>query len=390
MKSIRITLPEFPYIRCLYYAFLKLIDPYKANIRVVNNAVELEAKGDDIREVLSSAIDYAVELGNDYKQRNNLKSSFPLSGKNDEGIFTKLKVELGLSKDDDMLTALNKYSSKIKEIDDIQSAFNDNNKDNTYSPLQAFLLETYSLTRAPFFNSNYNHDLKMNLHQMMICAAGYIAARHSMYIVMKGKDKRRLTVLFLPLNLKVTKYDFYKAIREVPTFPGLSPEEAVILWIVLHLPEDFYEDILVLGVEEPGQSMQRQSMQPVSSITVSSEFLRRAERLKMLRDQSKPKPEVKELLEYALKKGITTKPQPEIDDAIEYVKLLYLAVQEGYEREILELALRSSRRETLLASTSRQDNAIRNRLNVARKARTVSKILLKEFGLIGWSIIDAQ
>jgi len=366
LKSVRITLPEFPYIRCLYYAFLKLIDPDKANIRVVNNAVELEAKGDDIRYVLSSAIEYAVELVNDYKQRSNLKSSFPLSG-NDEEIFTKLKVELGLS-EDDMLAALNKYSSKIKVIDDIQSAFND--KDNTYSPLQAFLLETYSRTRAPFFNSNYKHELKMNLHQMMICAAGYIAARHSMYIVMKGEDKKRLTVLFLPLNLKVTRYDFYRAIRKIPRFPGMSPEEAVILWIVLHLPEDFYEDILVLGVEEPGKSMQ-----PVSSITVSSEFLIRAKRLKMLRD----KPEVKELLEDALKKGMTTKPQPEIDDAIEYVKLLYLAVQEDYEKEILELALRSSRREALLASTSSKDNAIRGRLNVARKARTISKILLKEF-----------
>jgi hypothetical protein len=359
LKSVRITLPEFPYIRFLYYAFIKLIDSDKANIRVINNAVELEAKGGDIRDVLSSVIEYVVELS----KESDL--SFPLSG-NDKKIFKELKKELGLSENDDVLNTLNKYSSKIKGINDIQSAFEDNS--NTYSPLQAFLLETYSLTRAPFFNGNYKHDHLMNLHQMMICVAGYLASKHSSY---KGKDKKRITILFLPINLKVTRYNFYRIIRDIPNPYGMSPEEALILWIALHLPKDFYEDILVLGVEEPGQSMQ-----PVSSITVSSEFLRRAERrLEMLREDYKDL--VKELLSYALRKESEVKPQPGIDDAIEYVKLLYLAVQEGYEKEILELALRSSRREALLASTSSQDNAIRDRLNVARKARTISKILLE-------------
>ena len=369
MKSIRIELPELPYLRCLYYAFIKLIDLDYADIRVVNNTVEVEARGDDIRPVLSEAIKYAVELGKDYEQRG-LRSEFPLSGNDKKSKnFKNLLNTLGLNMTDNMLNALDKYSSMIKCINFnvLQQALA--NKSNAeFSPFQAFLLETYSLTRAPFFNGEYKHELKMNLHQMMICTAGYIAARHSGHMVMQGKDKKFITVLFLPINLKVTRYDFYKNIRKIDGLPGLSPEEAVILWIALHLPKDFNEDILVLGVEEPGRSMQL-----VSSITISNEFLLRAERLEKLREQQE---HVKELLRYALKKGV--KPQPEIDDAIEYVKLLYLAVQEGYEREMLELALRSSRKEASLTSTSSQDNTIKNRIKVTRIARKISAILLKE------------
>ena len=369
MKSIRIELPELPYLRCLYYAFIKLIDLDYADIRVVNNTVEVEARGDDIRPVLSEAIKYAVELGKDYEQRG-LRSEFPLSGNDKKSKnFKNLLNTLGLNMTDNiMLNALEKYSSMIKCINFniLQQALA--NQINADSPFQAFLLETYSLTRAPFFNGKYKHKLEMNLHQMMICTAGYIASRHSGHMVMQGKDKKFITVLFLPINLKVTRYDFYKNIRKIDGLPGMSPEEAVILWIALQLPKDFNEDILVLGVEEPGQSMQ-----PVSSITISNEFLLRAKRLEKLREQQE---RVKELLRYALRKGVER--QPEIDDAIEYVKLLYLAVQEGYEREMLELALRSSRKEASLTSTSSQDNTIKNRIKVTRIARKISAILLKE------------
>jgi hypothetical protein len=293
-----------------------------------------------------------------------------LSG-NDKKIFEKLKTVLSLGKDVSILNALEQYSSIIERINvNILQQALANQSNVKCSPFQAFLLETYSLTRAPFFNGKYKHKLKMNLHQMMICTAGYIAARHSGHMVMQGKDKKFITVLFLPINLKVTRYDFYKNIRKIDGLPGLSPEEAVILWIALHLPKDFNEDILVLGVEEPrGQK----PMQLVSSITISNEFLLRAKRLEKLREQQE---RVKELLRYALRKGVER--QPEIDDTIEYVKLLYLAVQEGYEREMLELALRSSRREASLTSTSSQDNTIKNRIKVARIARKISALLLKE------------
>jgi len=363
LKSIRIELPELPYLRCLYYAFIKLIDLDYADIRVVNNAVEVEARGDDIRPVLSKAIKYAIELGKDYEQRR-LRSEFPLSG-NDKKIFEKLKLVLSLGKHSNILNALENYSSIIERINvNILQQAPANQSNVEFSPFQAFLLETYSLTRAPFFNGEYKHKLKMNLHQMMICIAGYIAARHSTSRI----GDKSLTVMFLPINLKVTKSDFYMTIRNnITELPGMSPEEAVILWIALHLPKDFNEDMLVLGVEEPGQSMQL-----VSSITISNEFLLRAERLEKLREQQE---HVKELLRYALKKGV--KPQPEIDDAIEYVKLLYLAVQEGYEREMLELALRSSRREALLAYTNSQDTTIRRRKEIARRARMISTRLLK-------------
>jgi hypothetical protein len=367
LKSIRIELPELPYLRCLYYAFIKLIDLDYADIRVVNNAVEVEARGDDIRPVLSKAIKYAIELGKDYEQRR-LRSEFPLSG-NDKKIFEKLKTALRLGKDGSILNALEEYSSIIERINvnKLQEALA-NQSNAEFSLFQAFLLETYSLTRAPFFNGEYEHGLKMNLYQMMICIAGYIAARHSTSSI----GDKSLTVLFLPINLKVTRSDFYRIIRNsITELPGMSPEEAVILWIALHLPKDFNEDILVLGVQEPGQSMQ-----VVSSITISNEFLLRAERLEKLREQQK---DVRELLKYALMKGKSKriKPQPEIDDAIEYVKLLYLAVQKGFENEMLELALRSSRREALLAYTNSQDTTIRSRKEIARIARMISTHLLK-------------
>ncbi len=362
MKSIRISLPEFSYIRYLYYAFLKLIDSDKADIKVLNNAVEISAKGEDIRPVLSSAIEYAIELGRDYTQRG-FKAVFPMSG-NDKKIFQGLLKELNLS-NSDMLTALERYADIIKGMNSDELSALERGYDAKFSPFQAFLLEIYSFTRAPFFDSNYKHQLSMNLHQIMICTAGYIAAR----CIRSKIGDNYVTVLILPLNLKVTRYDFYKSIRDsIVELPGMSPEEAVILWIALHLPNDFFEDILLICVDEPGQSIK-----PISTIAISNDFWLRATRLRMLREQEYYVKEIKELLRNALKKGIRA--QPEIDDAIEYVKLLYLAVQKGFEREILELALRSSRRETLLASTSSQDTT--SRKEIARKARIISRVLLK-------------
>jgi len=366
LKSIRISLPDLQYIRYLYYSFIKLVDTDKAEVRVLDKAVELVAKGDDIRPVLRSTIMHAVELGRDYKERK-FGSDFPLSG-NDKKIFKELLNELGLSGNNiNMLKALEEYAETIIKIDgnELKSAFE--SYSTRLSPLQAFLLETYSLTRAPFFDSKYEHKPKMNLHQMMICSAGYIAARCSRSRI--GEDA--VAVLVLPLNLKVTRYDFYKNIREiVKELPGMSPEEAVILWIALHIPNDFSEDMLILCVKEPGQSIQL-----VSSITVSSDLLLRATRLNTLREKGEYVVErLKMLLRDALTKG--ARPKPEIDDAIEYVKLLYLAVQEGYENEILELALRSSRREASLASANSNDVVRRRR--IATSARLISDILLKE------------
>ncbi len=363
MRSIKIKLPDSPYLRSLYLAFIKLIDKDYANIRPLYDTVEIEAKDNDIRPVLSSAIKYAIELGTHHKNRD-LPIDFPLSA-NDNKIKKKLMKELKLSEQDSMLSALEEYSKIIegKNVKELKNALLSNNGD--LSPFNVFLLELYQYTRAPFFNGKHKHGLKMNMHQMLICTAGYMAARHCR----SSKGDESITVLILPINLRVTNYDFYRNLRDsIGKLPGTSPEEAVILWFALHLHNDFLEDIIILGIKEPIGN--KKSIELVASIPLNLNelWLRSGKRLEILKSKQE---DIKILLEYALKKG--TKPQPKIDDAIEYVKLLYLAIQ-GFERERLELALRASRREVVLAFKDNKEEE-KKRMYVAKIAREISQLL---------------
>jgi hypothetical protein len=368
LKSIKIGLPPWPYLRQLYVSFVKLIELDYADINFIQDGLEIVARGPDVRAVLSRAFKYAAELGADYRQRG-FNNAFPLSGNDVKGPWVKLLQALGLPREASVEQLLSKYSDTITDVEpnELQRALYPYTTEGDLAPLQAFLLEFYALTRGPFFDGSYKLKLRMNLHQLLLCIAGYVAARHVRVLV----DRKFAAVLMLPMGLGITRYDFYRNLRNnIERLPGLKPDEAVILWVALKVPEDFPEDIMVLAIEEPGGQKQAS---PVSSIPVHiTEMRARAgDALKRLRHLS----EVYELLRAALSRGIAMAGRkPEIDDATEYVKLLFLALQ-GFERERLELELRAARREAA-TSLALSDRAARERHRLAQIARKVAQELI--------------
>lgn len=373
MKKIKIGLPNLPYLRHLYFAFLKLIDYDIARLTFIDRGVELEAEGPDIRPVLKKAFKKVIELSRDYTQRG-LRKEFPITAnelgstgrKSSKALVPSLLGTLSLNSNASILEAVEKYAKGLISYppQELEQSLYPFREDGEFIPFQVFQLDLYSLTRAPFFNSNYKFDFKLNLHQTMIGVAGYLAARHAAAII----GGNRVVTLIFPLNLRVTKYDLYLNLRDfVPVIPGLKPEEALILWFALKLPPDSIEDLIVIGVEEPGKSLK-----PFSAVTVhlTELWLRCGSALAKLRD----KKDVETLLKAALSKAQQIK-RNEADDAIEFVKLLYLAIQEGRESEKLELALRASRLESALATSNKPQD--KQRYHVARIARSIAQDLLR-------------
>jgi hypothetical protein len=374
LKSIKIGLPPWPYLRQLYVSFVKLIELDSADINFIQDGLEIVARGPDVRAVLSKAFKYAAELGADYRQRG-FNNAFPLSGNDAKGPWVKLLQELRLPREASVEQLLTKYSDTIMDVEhsELQRALYPYTTEGDLAPLQAFLLEFYALTRGPFFDGSYKLKLRMNLHQLLLCIAGYVAARHVSVRVILGGDRKSVAVLMLPMGLSITKYDFYRNLRNsIERLPGLKPEEAVILWLALKVPEDFPEDIMVLAIEEPGG--QRQAS-PVSSIPVHITELRARAGDALERLRQRRSSEVYELLHAALFRGTAMAGRkPEVDDANEYVKLLFLALQ-GFERERLELELRAARREAA-TSLALSDRAARERHRLAQIARKVARELI--------------
>jgi hypothetical protein len=367
LKKLRIGLPPWPYLGYLYTSFLKLIISLDtAKVTPTAGGVELEARGPDMRPVLGEAIRYAAELASDYRDRG-LRNEFPLSSNDGRWIKPKILDRLGLPKESDLLDALNEYAHIVEDIDEkeLENALYPYSRKGEFSPFQVFLLELYSLTRAPLSDGYYELGLDMNIHQMLICTAGYVAARH----VAARVDNEQVAVLIFPLSLRVIRYDFYRNLRNsLTSIPGIRPEEAVILWFAIHLPADFPEDVLVLSVREP---FGPQQTSPVASIPVHiTELKARAgeaiERLKEIHG-------IEMLLETSLKRG--GRPPPDVEDAAEYVKLLYLAIQKGFERERLELMLRASRKEAMMATAL--DKASARRRIIASVARAAASRLME-------------
>jgi hypothetical protein len=375
LERLKIGFPTLPYQARLCYAYLKLIDLEKADVRLTSEGVEVEAKGQDVRPVLADAFEYAIELAQDYASRG-LRVPFPFSG-NDRGPLRQLLGKLGLKGDVSLIDAMQVYVERLRRgaysIQELQDSLWPFSSTNGFSPFQVFLLELYALTRGPFFTGKKKHGQKLNLHQIMILTGGYLAARHIGYRIVRNERKLTIATLVLPLSLRVMKYDFYRNLRDnVKELPGVKPEEAVELWMAINMPVDFPEDILLLGIVEP---VGTQQAEPEFSISVYLEELRlrAGERLSKLKEE-RIKGKVLHLLRTSLKRSVTpqkaARPSRVEDDALEYVKLLYNALQ-GSERDRLELELRASRREATVVG----DETAKERYEIARIAREIAHTL---------------
>jgi len=369
LRQIRIGIPPWPSLRYFYMSFFKLIDLDMADLEVLKDSVLVSSKHTDVRKVINEAHKYALELLKDYIESTG-RYEFPLSGNDKKGPLLKLFKRLGVKEDATFSEAIEAYADGLQEVEpsELQNSLYPFTGAGDLAVFATLNLDFYGFTRGPYFDGAYKLDMRLNHHQVMLCLAGYFAARTSVTRV----GQKRLTTLIFPLNLNVSKYDFYRNLRQhLKDLPGLRPEEGAVLWMAIALPPDFPEDLFVVGVEDPGRTASvglTLPMQLINFRTRASEFLERAL-------ENRTKDAIKVLLKKSFAKGIARGGQTEahIDDAIRYVKLLYLAAQ-GLWREKLELLLRSSRVEAL-TSTSK-DEIAKKRNSVAKIARYVAQKII--------------
>ncbi|MEM2107152.1 MAG: hypothetical protein QXV46_05005 [Candidatus Bathyarchaeia archaeon] len=376
MREIRIGLPTLPYLRNLFLSFARLISYDSADVIQEKDALLIRSRGTDVRIDLARAFDYAVELIRGYMNRYKTPVEFPLSGNDRKNVIPTLVKNLGLRGDARPSEMIEAYAKLVEGIDPplLQGSLYPFKNSGQLAPLAAFAVDSYGYTRSPYFDGKYKLETRLNHHQTIICMAGYVAARS--FMTRLGEDW--IAVLIFPITFNVVKYDFYMVLRNsLGYIPGFVPEEALVLWLALHLPPDFSDDILILGLREPrGQN----PASVISSIPLHiTAFMHRAQRALDLLKSNSMKGRVEELLRFALQKGMEGKgraarPESAVDDAVNYSKLLFMAVQDFDERK-LECLLRSSRTES--QTFGMQDSNVKRRYQISLIARLVAMELLK-------------
>jgi hypothetical protein len=374
MREIRIGLPTLPYLRNLFLSFARLINYDDADVIQEKDALLIKSRGTDVRRDLAHAFDYAVELMREYMNRYKTPVEFPFSGNDRRNVIPKLVKAFGLRGEIRFSEMLEAYAKSVKRIDppSLQDSLYPFKNNGQLAPLAAFAVDIYGYTRSPYFDGKYKLEIKLNHHQTIICVAGYVAARS--FRTRLGGDW--VAILIFPLTFNVVKYDLYRALRNsLEYIPGFVPEEALVLWLALHLPSDFPYDILLLGLGEPG-GMKPASVSSSVPLHITA-FMRRAQRALDLLKSDPMKGRVRELLRLALQKGIEGKaalPESAVDDAVNYSKLLFTAIQDFDERK-LEFLLRSSRTESQTFGS--QDSNVKRRYQTSLTARLIAMELLK-------------
>lgn len=337
-----------------------------AQVYLDGDSVQVRSTHADVRRILERAYDYSLELLQEYVDRRG--RDLPLTGNDRTGPLRKLYGQLGVREDEPISKVVKSYVERLRRtsIQELQSALGQFITDGDIALLSALNLEFYGYSRAPFFDGEYKPQLRLNMDQTLMCLAGYFAARATR----SRLGDEWLTVLALPNTLGLVRYDFYRNLRSsLLELPGLRPEQAVVLWTAIHLPQDF-PDLLLIGVRDPGP---QKPCSVGASLPVSlGAFRARAERfMALMRDQPTKELTIR-LLRSAFAKGRHSK--QDVDDAADYVRLLYLAAQ-GFERERNELVLRASRIESRTSLSKEPAQKARHRL--ASYARRVGMALMK-------------
>ncbi|MBS7629773.1 hypothetical protein KEJ23_07420, partial [Candidatus Bathyarchaeota archaeon] len=376
MREIRIGLPTLPYLRYLFLSFARLVNYYDADVILERDAILIRSRGTDVRKNLARAFDYAVELMREYMNRYRTPAEFPLSGNDRAKVIPKLVKALGLREEIRFSEMLEAYAESVERIalSLLQNSLYPFKNNGQLAPLAAFAADSYGYTRSPYFDGKYKLQIRLNPNQSCICIAGYAAARS--FRARWGDNW--IAVLIFPLTFNIVKYDFYRVLRNsLGQIPGFMPEEALVLWFALHLPPDFPDDILVLGLGEP-RGNKPASVGPSIPLHITS-FMDRSQKALDLLKSSLMKSRVEELLRLALQKGMegkATRPESAIDDAVNYSKLLFVAIQDFDEKK-LEFLLRSSRTESQTFGS--EDSNVKKRYQTSLTARLIAMELLKSY-----------
>jgi hypothetical protein len=329
------------------------------SLRLQGDKAIIETKTMNVNEVLAQTIESAAKRLEEYTK--DRKVDIPLTG-NEKKIFKTLQKTLGLPEGSTFVEALKSYAQILRSYNPpkLTAAFSKFGAGD-FIPISILKPDFYTLTRAPFMKGKERYEVKLNLDYFMILIAGYIFSRlgSAPYDIQRGKRTYQ-TVHLLPYEIGSIYSELYAVVglekeEGTPTIlPGLRPEEAVILWLSLILPEKT-PDLFLLSINDPAGPAPA-SIGVAYHLPVSSFMTRAGEKLQKIKADEKLKGYLKDLLRNALNPVRPEKLKIR-ERAIEIAKLLFLALQKGNEKERDELLLRASRIETsmLLGGRAEED-----------------------------------
>jgi hypothetical protein len=380
-EKIKIGLPGQGVIRYYVYSFLELLPttvyivPYNDHIQISSYNIVKNYK--EAFEIVSQRIS---------KNKDKYKPLIPLSG-NDDKIIKKAKNELGVSGTADIDEMFQEYVRKLENKQ--YSIFDLNNSlypfaIGNYSLPSIFNIEFYGYTRGAYFDGRHEIEYNTTLHMLMILLAGYINARCLRFRM--GRES--ITVLVFPPSSseirdflisktkeeRISLQDLIEDEANKQNLPAIYPVEALILWLLINLPEEAVKNVnlYLVAISEP------KGVNPASPVADFFIPLRTLHYLmndllevikfkeKFYREKIKEVKGYKDrlndnLLKPALRYGVITQKEkadlPYIEDALRYVKLLFLASQKGRVTERIELLNLSSRRYLLLRETEKVNEA---------------------------------
>ncbi|MEM2156990.1 MAG: hypothetical protein QXX18_07195 [Candidatus Jordarchaeales archaeon] len=310
---------------------------------VYGDRLEIRTTAGSVAELLAGGISQATLTLKRYHERWK-GVEIPASG-NDKKIFASLMKRLSLPEGSSFLDALTAYSNELRSYkpQDTAAAFSRFGK-GEFSLPSIFKPEQYALSRAPFMKGKEKYDAKVNLDYFMILLAGYVLSRCGRVKYEAGGGQQAWHTLHVfPYDIGANPLVFRRLVECLSQEegwglpPGLRPEEAVILWLAMLVPDDA-PDIILVSMKDPGG--QKAAEIGVSYYLPLGSFIARSGRaLRKIREDENASKFLRWLLQGALTPAVGDRVH---DRAVELVKLLFIALQGG-ELQRAELLLRASR-----------------------------------------------
>ncbi len=348
---LEIVVPPVGILRYLMLTFLNAtLSSEIKSLRLQGDKAIIETKAVNVNEVLAQTMERAARRLEEYTK--DRKIDIPLTG-NEKKTFGTFQKSLNLPQGSTFVEALKTYAQELRKYNPqkLTAAFSSFGTGD-FIPMSILKPDFYTLTRAPFMKGKERLEIKLNIDYLMTLIAGYIFSRlgGAPYDIQKGKTEYH-TVHLLPYDIGSIYseiYTLWSPIKEKGKFsiiPGLKPEEAVMLWLSLILPKNT-PDLFLLSMKDPSGSKPA-SIGVSYHLPISSFITRSGEKLQKIKDDKKLEGYLKDLLIKALTPAKAENLKIR-ERAIEIVKLLFLALQKGNEKERDELLLRASRIETSL------------------------------------------
>lgn len=360
-------IPSYGITREYILSFLNMLDKDKVDIKIDGNKIKVKSESASLPKAFAEAFYVAENRLRDYVERRagpdeadeepeqkkgakKTRRDIPASG-NEKDILEKLKNDLKIPKETSFVDIFRQFGECLEnmELKELQLLAK---KEKIHSPLSVFKPELYQYTRGPYFDGKLESDkvstdgAKLSTWEFLVRLAGYVISRVGIVMIPSGNKPLYLTVLAMPTDIRYTRGEFELMLSSMKAFPGFRPEEGMIMWMAMNLPNQL-DEVLVVGMKDPG-GMSPAEIKIGFNVPLSSYRARANKFLQKIENSGS-----KKSLEWMIRTAMWKK---EGDAERDLLKLLFLASQ-GDARSREELMLRSSR---VLLSANQQSSEAKN------------------------------